>query len=289
MDMVINLDHMPKEGETILAEKMDLFAGGKGANQAYTVAKLGGNVTMLGAVGDDTYGKILCENLNNVGVDVSKVKVEKNVPTGNAVITVNKEGQNSIIVVQGANKCVDIDYIDQNIDVVKNSDIIIMQLEIPLATVVYVSQKAKQYDKIVILDPAPANKNIPDILLNNIDVIKPNETELQILLNDESASMNLMNSADRLLKKGVNNVIVTLGKDGVYYKNNSGEELRHYSKKVKVVDTTAAGDSFTGALAVAISQNNDMKSSIEFADKVASYVVTKKGAQTSIPTLSELE
>lgn len=289
MDTVIDVDHMPVVGETLLAGDSTLIPGGKGANQAFTIGKLGGDVTILGAVGADSYGEILCESLSSVGVHTEHLKHVEGVSTGNAIITVNKEGNNSIIVMQGANKCVDLDYIDQKMDVIEQSDIVIFQLEIPIETVLYTAQKAKALGKIVILDPAPAQANLPIELLQCVDIIKPNETELGILLQDPLAHQNLAHSTDRLLEAGIEHVLVTLGGDGAYLKSANQTDRRFYTQDVPVVDTTAAGDSFTAAVALGLANGQDLESAIEFADKVATIAVTRKGAQSSIPSMEETQ
>lgn len=289
MDMVIDVDHMPAVGETLLAGHVTLIPGGKGANQAYTAGKLGADVTILGAVGNDTYGDSLCESLKSAGVHTEHLLRLDHVSTGNAIITVNKEGNNSIIVIQGANKLVDCGYIDQKMDIIRESDIVIFQLEIPLETVVYAAKKAKELGKMVILDPAPAQPNLPDELMQCVDLVKPNETELGILLGQPDAKERLSESADRILARGAENALVSLGGSGAYLKGADGSEHRFYTQDVEVVDTTAAGDSFTAAVAVSLAKGADLVSAIEFADKVATIVVTKKGAQSSIPSMQEIE
>ncbi len=289
IDTVIDVEHMPVAGETISADKVELIPGGKGANQAYTIGKLGGNVTMLGCAGDDTHAKIVLDSLKSAGVDISHIKKDKNESTGNAIVTVNKEGNNSIIIIHGANYCADIPYIEEKIDIIEQSDIVVLQLEIPLNTVMYVAKKAKAMGKTVILDPAPAIKDLPDELLKCVDIIKPNETELKMLLKDENADKDLSKSADLLMDKGVANVLITLGGNGAYLKCSDKNQYRLHSVDVEVVDTTAAGDSFTGAVAYSLSNGEDVISAIKFADRVATVTVTKKGAQSSIPSLREVE
>ena len=289
MDLVIDVDHMPAVGETLLAGQSTLIPGGKGANQAFTAGKLGADVTILGAVGNDSYGAALCESLSGAGVDTSHLLRLDGVSTGNAIITVNKEGNNSIIVIQGANARVDCDYIDRKMDVIRESDIVIFQLEIPLETVVYAAKKAKALGKTVILDPAPAVPDLPDELLRCADLIKPNETELGILLGDPNAKDRLSESAGLLLARGAKNVLISLGGSGAYLKGEGGLEHRFYTTDVPVVDTTAAGDSFTAAVAVQLALGGGLVSAIEFADRVSTVVVTRKGAQSSIPSMQEVE
>ncbi len=287
MDYVMNVKHMPKVGETILADSLELICGGKGATQAYAVGKLGGDVTMLGAVGDDTNGKTICENLNSVGVDTSKIKICENKDTGIAFICVNSDGDNNITVGTGANAMVEPDYIDENIDIIKQSDIIIMQLEIPIKTVMYTLKKAKEFGKFVILDPAPAKEDLPNEIFKYVDIIKPNETELEILAGEDDLSV--VHACKNLIEKGAKTIIATLGKEGCFLYNSDGEK-KHFpaDKTVKVVDTTAAGDSFTAALALGVAKDMSIEKTITFAGKVSEYVIGIKGAQTSIPTMADL-
>ena len=289
MDFVINVEHMPLKGETILAESFELIPGGKGANQAYAIGKLGGKVEMLGAVGNDEYGKILIKNLSSVGVGVSHMLVEENANTGNAFIVVDENGDNNIIVTQGSNKNVDTAYIDENIGLIKDCDIVVLQLEIPIQTVIYIAKKAKELGKFIILDPAPAKEDLPRELFECVDIIKPNEGELKTLIGGANQELTLRESAQLLLKKGAKNVVVTLGGDGAYLFGDGAEKKYPTRNNVEVVDTTAAGDSFTASMALCFAQDKTIEEAIEFANKVASVVVTRKGAQTSIPTIDEID
>ena len=206
MDLVVDAKICPI-GQTI-TDQYEMIPGGKGTNQAYAVGMLGGQVTMLGAIGNDDYGKKLCRSLQSAGVCIDHLKVTENLGTGTAIIIVNEQGENSIIVIQGANKAVDTVYIDENMEVIRNSDIIILQLEIPLETVIYTAKKAKELNKMVILDPAPARYDLPDELFKYVDLIKPNETELGILLGDRKAKEDLYGS--RLDKRKAKNVLLHL-------------------------------------------------------------------------------
>ena len=289
MDFVVEVDKMPLPGETILGKNFTLVPGGKGANQAYAIGKLGTNVSMLGAIGNDEYGKKLLENLNSVNVDTTAVSKFDNINTGCAFINVDETGENSIIVISGANKNITKEMILDNINVIENSDIIVMQLEIPIEIVTLVAKTAKEKGKIVILDPAPAVYNIPEELLSNVDIIKPNETEIQILSGKQTKTTDdIISAANELINKGVKVVIVTLGEKGslVVAKNYA---KRFNSLNVKAIDTTAAGDSFTAALAKSLLEGKNIEDSIKYSHLVSSIVVTKKGAQTSIPSQSEVD
>ena len=289
MDFVINVDEMPKKGETIMGIDMVQNPGGKGANQAYALGKLGGASAMIGAVGKDSYGEKLIMNLESVNVDTSGIKKCDGTYTGNAFVYVDRNGENSITVMAGANHCVTTELIDENIELIKESDIVIMQLEIPLDTAVYAAKRAFELGKTVILDPAPAPETMPEEIFKYVDFIKPNETELMTLTGMATDTEEEIEAAGRvLLEKGAKAVIVTLGEKGSMLINEKKSE--HFpGKKVKTVDTTAAGDSFTAAFAIALAEGKDCREAIEYGSKVSAIVVTRKGAQASIPTREEVE
>ena len=288
MDFMIEIKNMPKAGETVLGKAVTLNPGGKGANQAYTAGKLGGNVKMIGAVGDDIYGQMLIENLQQVGVGISAIEKVPGESTGNAFITLNEKGENSIIVIPGTNHCLSRKMIDRHMDLIEWCDILIMQLEIPIDVVCYVKEQALQKGKKIILDPAPARSDLPKKLYKGIDVVKPNETELQTLLGKKITTQEeAIEGAKKLLSFGVKQVVLTMGKDGCLYV--SREKTEHFlSEKVEAIDTTAAGDSFTAAMAVALCEEKSYSEAIRFGNKVSGIVVTRKGAQSSIPLREEL-
>lgn len=288
LDMTVQVDHTPVVGETILSNRMDMNAGGKGANQACALGKLGADVTMLGAVGRDMYADIQLDSLNTAGVNTTRIIVKEDVSTGIALITVNKEGDNSIIVVSGANATLSKKDIDDNLDVIKESDIVIFQLEVPLETVCYAAGIAKKLGKMVILDPAPVPKDFPEELYRYVDIIKPNETELGMLTGIDNTEEHLEEAVACLKEKGVKDVIVTLGEKGVYMVDKATGAERIPAIKVQAVDTTAAGDSFTAALAIMLAEEKSLREAVIFANHVSSIVVTRKGAQSSIPTLKEV-
>lgn len=289
MDHVIEVPHMPQCGETLSGRSVALVPGGKGANQAYALGKLGGNVTMIGAVGKDAQGELLLDNLKRVNVNVDGIaRIDKGT-TGQAFIAVNDDGDNSIIIIAGANGMVTKELIDEKLEIIRACDIVIMQLEIPLDVVAYVKDIAVKEGKTVIVDPAPAAADIPDRFWEGIDYIKPNETELAILTGLRLETREeLVKGAEMMLKKGVKNVIVTLGGDGCLLVKESGGQF-FPSHKVKAVDTTAAGDSFTAAFALALSRGESEEGAIALGQRVSSIAVTRKGAQTSIPTMEEVE
>lgn len=288
LDMVVNVDHTPVVGETILSDRMELIPGGKGANQACAAGRLGGHVTMLGAVGDDMYGEILMKSLGAAGVDMKGIVRKQEEPTGIALITVNRDGDNCIVVVSGANGALSCKDIDNHMDLLKEADIVLFQLEIPLETVCYGAREAKRLGKTVILDPAPVPKEFPKELYSYVDIIKSNETELQMLTGIGDVENHLAKACGYLKGQGVKNILVTLGGKGVYLDSEESGTCRIPAVLVEAVDTTAAGDSFTAALAVMLADGKGLREAAVFANYVSGIVVTRKGAQSSIPTLDEV-
>lgn len=288
MDTVIEAPYMPKSGETLAGRSVSFIPGGKGANQAYAAGKLGGAVSMIGAVADDSFGKALTENLEKVGVNTAGIAVLEGQTTGQAFITVDDTGANSIILIGGTNALVTKELIDKNRALLEACDILIMQLEIDPAVVEYAKDLAVGMGKLVIVDPAPARRDLPDSFWMGIDYIKPNETELEILAGREVRGQEELKAAARqMLAKGVKNVMVSLGGDGCMLVNESGSKF-YPANKVKAVDTTAAGDCFTASFALALSKGESVEEAIRFGQKASAIAVTRKGAQTSIPTLEEV-
>ena len=195
VDMVMNVDHMPAEGETILCDGMTLVPGGKGANQACAAGRLGTDVAMLGAIGDDDYGALQLKSLSEAGVEVGGLLKKEGQNTGTAFITVNKSGNNSIVVVPGANSAFRPEDIEANRELIEQCEIMILQLEIPLDTVCYAAKLAKSLGKTVILDPAPVPEHFPEELYEYVDIVKPNETELGMLTGIAEAQKHLTEAA----------------------------------------------------------------------------------------------
>lgn len=286
MDMVIRTDRVPVMGETILGGEFSMVPGGKGANQAIAAARLGGNVKMVGCVGNDVFGKDLINHLSIDKVNVEHVKIVDGISTGVAVITI-KDGDNSIIVSPGANSKLSPNHISEVEETIKGSDILVLQLEIPLETVHKVIEIAKENNVKVILNPAPAI-SLSDHLLTKINIITPNESECEILTGIPIHSVEDARSAVATLnRRGVEQVIITLGHNGVVY-NNEKNIIHKPSKRVEVVDTTAAGDAFTGALAFALSEGKSIDQAVDLAIIVGALTVTRSGAQTSIPYRDDL-
>lgn len=286
MDLVISTPRMPEMGETILGNGFMTVPGGKGANQAVAAARLGGSVTMIGCAGDDLFGGNLIENLKSNGIDTANIKRLQGIPTGIAVILI-ENCNNYIIVDPGANARLEPADIKEFEELIKCSDMVMAQLEIPLDTVKFTLGLAKKHNVKTLLNPAPAVR-LNDDFMDMVDILTPNETECEIITGIRIRTIDDAKSAVKyLLAKGIKTVVITLGGNGVVY--NSGSELIHKPvRKVKVIDTTAAGDSFSGALAVALSNGEDINSSIDFANAVGSLTVTKKGAQSSLPDLRQV-
>ena len=285
MDLVVEAERYPEEGETIIGGKFEQIPGGKGANQALAASKLGDNVEFIGACGDDSFASKLKSSLKNGGAKIDNIFEVKGVSTGVAVITVDKKGNNRIIVSPGANYELDPQKIEKIKKRVIEADIILLQLEVPVMTIEKIVEIASANQTKIILDPAPAQK-LSDQILSKIDYLLPNEGELDLLL-AETEAKNRMEKIEILLNKGVKNIIVTEGEKGInYYSKNN--KLHLDTLTVKAVDTTAAGDVFAGAFAASLMAKNDLRKSMEFAVQAAAYSVTKRGAQSSIPDKNEL-
>ncbi|MCD8299672.1 MAG: ribokinase [Clostridiales bacterium] len=289
MDHISKVDHIVREGETIIASDFSRSPGGKGANQAYAVGRLGGDIVMLGAVGDDEDGASLLSSLKSVGVDTSGVMICPDAPTGVAQISVDKAGNNTIVVVPGANMEVDTSYIDAHRSVIDASDIVIMQLEIPIDTVVYTARLAKTMGKYVILDPAPAIPDLPEEIYRYVDLLKPNETELCILAGMSLDDGDYTEKISVIRKKGASNLLVSLGSEGVLVSLHGREDRLIPGRKVTAVDTTAAGDCFVAGLAVKLAGGCDVVDAVDYAQKVAAISVTRRGAQRSVPNPEEID
>lgn len=291
MDMVIEMAKMPLAGETVLGRSLTYVPGGKGANQAYTVGKLGGKGVMLGSVGSDELGERLREKLEQSGTDTGYVASAADIPTGMAAIYVNDAGDNSIVVIPGANASCDTQFLKKNEELFRESDYVMFQMEIPYPAVFYGIRKAKELGKTVVLNPAPAPspEEIPEDIWSKIDYLTPNETETAKLSNIPNGSEeNIRKGARRLLEKGVKNVLITLGERGALLVNGREEKL-YPARKTEAVDTTAAGDCFNGAFVVGLAEGMEVPDAVRFANLAASVTVERKGAQNSIPGREEVD
>lgn len=287
MDLVAGVKRFPYPGETILSNDFAMYPGGKGANQAVCCAKLGAHVDFIAKMGDDIYRRKLIESLSRDGVGTEFVYTERSVSTGVAMILVEESGQNEITVVSGTNMLLLPADLEDHPRPFQRARVVLLQLEIPLETVTKALELAKKAGALAILNPAPA-RELPLSLYRFVDVLTPNETECELLTGirvfDEASAEE---AAGRLLRKGTKNVVVTMGKKGALRVNSSGSHFFD-ALRVEAVDTTAAGDAFNGALAVSLGGGKTLDEAIRFANSVAAFSVTRKGAQTSMPTLKEL-
>lgn len=287
MDMVVKTNHIPVPGETVLAGSFFMNPGGKGANQAVAVARLGGDISFISKVGNDIFGKQSSQLFDDEGINTANILSDEELPSGVALITVDQAGENSIVVASGANANLFPADLTKALKVIESSDIVLMQLEIPMETIYLVAKYAALKNVMVILDPAPANELSAE-LLSMIDIITPNQTEAEMLSGIKVTSIeSARKAAKAIYGKGVKNVVVTMGSLGAVI-CQEGKMQMIAAQKVEAIDTTAAGDVFNGALAVALSEGKTIIDAVKFACMVAAVSVTKMGAQSSIPYRNEI-
>ena len=287
-DMVVQSDHLPEPGETILGGEFLMNPGGKGANQAVAASRLGGDVILVARTGDDIFGKQTIQNLQNEGIDTGFISIDPVLPSGIALIMVDARAENCIVVAPGSNMALKPDDIDPVADQIRVADIVMLQLEIPIETVQYVVKIAAGSRRKVILNPAPAQK-LPDSLLKDICILTPNESEAEILTGIRVKDITTADQAAGILRsKGIEHAIITMGAIGAYVLSEQFSGLIP-APEVEPVDTTAAGDTFNGALAVAVSEGYDIRVAVIFANRAASIAVTRPGAQASTPYRHELK
>ena len=287
-DMVIKAAHLPRPGETILGGTFFMNPGGKGANQAVTIARLGGPVTFICKTGSDIFGHQSQQLFEEEGINISYIFSDSEHPSGVALITVDEKAENCIVVASGANANLMPSDLARAEEAIEQADLVLMQLEIPMETVCYVADLAWEKGKKVILNPAPAHPLSAE-LLRRLYLITPNETEAEMIsgvkITDESSACE---AARVLSGMGVQNVIITLGSKGaLIYCDGKSEIVPAW--KVEAVDTTAAGDVFNGALTVALSEGRDLKEAARFACKASAISVTRVGAQSSAPYRNEVD
>ncbi|HEY6977640.1 MAG TPA: ribokinase [Chitinophagaceae bacterium] len=288
-DMVVRTAHIPAPGETILGSSFFITGGGKGANQAVAIAKLGGHAYMVGKVGSDVFGEQAILNLQYENVDTNFVYTDAQHPSGVALIAVADNGENSIIVASGANSALTGDDVALAEQAIAQCDFVMLQLEIPIDTVAEAINLAKKLNKKVILNPAPAAA-LDDKILQQVDIIVPNQSETFLMTGIEVTAIgNAERAAAWFHNKGVNTVIITLAEQGCYVSGSSFKDIVKGYKVDKVIDTVAAGDTFCGALAVALSEGKTLADAARFANIAAALSVTKKGAQASIPLKAETD
>lgn len=280
MDMTVTAERIPLKGETLRGESLSHIPGGKGANQAVAMAKLGADVEMFGCVGKDENGQKLLNNLREVGVKTEHIKVLEDVPTGLAMITVG-DNDNTIIVVPGANGKVDCAYVDSIKEALKTFDMVVLQHEIPLETVHYVVEFCAENNIPVVLNPAPAAE-VPMDIIEKVTYVTPNEHEAVLIFGKD-------HTTEDLLKKYPEKLVITQGSRGVSTCLKSGEILSVPARPAKVVDTTGAGDTLNGAFSVQIANGVDMKTALTYANTAASLSTEKFGAQSGMPKAEDVE
>ena len=283
MDLVVRAPRHPRPGETLSGSQFQTFPGGKGANQAVAAARLGATVRLVGRVGRDAFGDVLLQTVRQDGVDTSFISRDPEAATGVALITLDEAGQNTIVVASGANMRVSPEDIAQAEAAFEGANLLLMQLECPLEAVEAAADLAQRRGMAVVLNPAPA-RPLPASLLEKIDYLLPNQTELQALAEGEA---NISSAAARLLKNGVRNLVVTLGEDGALLVTDNTEQ-KFDAYRVPVVDTVAAGDAFTAAFCVALMEGKSLPEAVQWGNAAGAIAVTRPGAQPSMPNREEL-
>jgi len=286
-DLTTYMYKFPKAGETIVGKKFIQNPGGKGDNQVIASARVGGDVTFIGAVGDDNYGELLKKNLEENNVK-THMKIVPNMSSQIATILIDESGENRIVIVPGANNFVDKKQIDDNFDIIKECDIILMQLEIPMETVEYVVDKFYELNKIIILNPAPGAE-LSDNIIKKCTYLTPNENEIGLITKMPYDTIdNIKSAAKCLFDKGAQNVLVTLGEKGAYLKNKN-DDIIIPTLKVKALDTTGAGDCFNGVFAACLAMGKNAIEAIKYANVASSISVTRSGAVPSLPYKNEVD
>jgi len=289
LDLVVRADRIPRVGETIAGNSFSSFCGGKGANQAVAAAKLGYPVLMVGNIGNDAFGTQLLNGLEDAGVNTAYVNTVE-VESGVALITTGRGGENNIVVVPGANGDLTPKLLERRASVLKSAGFLLAQLEVPLETVEFLGQFSERHNVPLMLDPAPA-RQLSATLLRRITWITPNETEIRVLVEThiENGDQDSYTAADRLLARGVKNVLLKLGSRGCVIAQENLPKERVPAFSVNAVDTTAAGDAFNAGFAVGLMRGSTVLRSAVFASAVAAISVTRHGAQSSMPTSAEVE
>ena len=286
-DLTTYMYKFPKAGETIVGKKFIQNPGGKGDNQVIASARVGGDVTFIGAVGDDNYGELLKKNLEENKVK-THMKIVPNMSSQIATILIDESGENRIVIVPSANNFVDKKQIDDNFEIIKECDIILMQLEIPMETVEYVVDKFYELNKIIILNPAPGAE-LSDNIIKKCTYLTPNENEIGLITKMPYDTIdNIKSAAKCLFDKGAQNVLVTLGEKGAYLKNKN-DDIIIPTLKVKALDTTGAGDCFNGVFAACLAMGKNAIEAIKYANVASSISVTRSGAVPSLPYKNEVD
>ncbi len=283
MDLVVRVPHTPMPGETVLGGDFETFPGGKGANQAVAAARMGGDVTMVGRVGQDDFGNTLIKTLVDNEISTIHVIKDSDTATGIAMIAVAADGENSIVVASGANYEVSVADVNNTRDLMRETDILLVQLECPLETVSAAIDLASVYDVPVVLNPAPAQP-LSKALLSRVTCLTPNESELRILSGEEDVDQAIQ----KLLDWDIKNLIVTLGPNGARVVTD-GMDQHLPAFEITAVDTTAAGDAFNGALAVALAEEKPLIEAVRYGMAAGALSTTKRGAQPSLPSREAVE
>lgn len=287
VDMVVRTSHLPAPGETILGGEFFMNQGGKGANQAVAIKRLGGNLIFMAKLGNDVLGRQSVGYFKKEGIDTRYIALDEDSASGVALISVDDHAENSIVVASGANMLLNEQDVDKMLEEMCEGDILLMQLEIPLQTVEYAARKAFGKGVKVVLNPAPA-RSLPKELFRHLYMVTPNRIEAEMLTGIKIANdADVEKVAEEICAMGVKNVIITLGSKGCLIREE-GVSCRIDAFKVEPVDTTAAGDTFNGALCVGLSEGMDLKQAAVMASKASSIAVTRMGAQSSIPYREEL-
>lgn len=287
VDMVVRTSHLPAPGETILGGEFFMNQGGKGANQAVAIKRLGGNLIFMAKLGNDVLGRQSVGYFKKEGIDTRYIALDEDSASGVALISVDDHAENSIVVASGANMLLNEQDVDKMLEEMCEGDILLMQLEIPLQTVEYAARKAFGKGVKVVLNPAPA-RSLPKELFRHLYMVTPNRIEAEMLTGIKIANdADVEKVAEEICAMGIKNVIITLGSKGCLIREE-GVSYRIDAFKVEPVDTTAAGDTFNGALCVGLSEGMDLKQAAVMASKASSIAVTRMGAQSSIPYREEL-
>lgn len=288
LDNVLRVQNLPKRGETIIAKNYEIVEGGKGANQAAAVGKLGVKVSMFGKIGNDIYGEMLLKSLKDSNVNTENIIIDEKISTGTAFITVENSGENTIVIDHGANGKIKLEEIKRLESKIFSNDIIVTQMEIPLEIVFYVIEKARKLNKIMILNLAPAVK-IPDKILNQIDFLILNELELEFLTNVIYSRNSLNDAIKKLRNFYKNKIVVTIGPDGAAYSLNDNQLKIIPTFDVIPIDKTGAGDAFIGGFVFGLANDKNIDECIKLGNATGSLATTIIGAQKSLPHLSKLK